>query len=150
MADFVLNDAKGRIAEKAAGGADFVIIPMSAIDTQANLEDAYAGGSMIDDVLGDAANTEQTGSTWARYNIANGSVTETIDDTGNKVTITIPDTTWTAPLTGNDTVSLLFAEDVTVDADSPVLTHHDFPVTTDGNDVTADFPLAATGLWSAA
>lgn len=147
MADIVLNDAKGRIAEKIADGVDLQVVPLSAVDTDTNLEDAYGGGADLASVLGDAANTEQTGSTWSRKTISNASITLTVDDSGDLVKAIIPDQTWTGPAASNDVVALLVCEDNGgADSGDLVLTKHDFSVTADGNDVTADFD-GTDGFW---
>ena len=147
MGNIVINDALGRIAEKVADGADLILIPLSAVDTDANLKDAYAGGSNVDDILGDAANTERTTGGWVRKVILNASLTLTVDDSDDHVEVLIPDTTFTGPTTGNNVVALLIAEDAATDTLRNGLTSHAFVVTTDGNDVTADFSDAA-GFWS--
>lgn len=145
MADIVLNDALGRIAEKVADGADLIIVPLSAADVDGTVKDA---GPDLATVLGLAGTTEQTGSTWVRKTILNAAITLTVDDASDLVKVIIPDQTWTAPLAGNDTTDLLVCEDGASDAARPVLTMHDFIVGTDGNDVTADFS-ATNGFWKA-
>lgn len=145
MADIVLNDALGRIAEKVADGVNIQIVPLSAADTDATIKDA---GPDLATVLGLGGTTEQTAGGWTRKAVANGSLTLTVDDTGDSVRVEIPDQTWTGPTAGNDTVALLVAEDNGgADSGDAVLTKHDFAVTADGNDVTADFN-PATGFWS--
>lgn len=146
MANIVLNDALGRLAEKIADGADLIVIPLSAVDTDVNLKDAYAGGSNLDDVLGDAANTERTTGGWGRRVHLNAVITETIDDAADDVTISLVDSLWTSVTAGNDVVALLICEDAATDALRNVITKHDFAVTTDGNDITADFD-DANGIW---
>lgn len=142
MADIVLNDALGAIAEKVKDGVDLQIIPLSAADTDGTIKDA---GPDLATVLGLAGTTEQTTS-WTRKVVANGSVTLTVDDAGDQVTVTVPDQTWVGPTTGNDVVAILIAEDNGgADSGDHVLTKHDFAVTADGNDVTADF---GTSFWS--
>lgn len=143
MANIVLNDALGRIAEKIADGADLIIIPLSAVAADATLKDE---GPDLATVLAGTSN-EQTGSTWSRKTVANGSVTLTVDDSGDEVRAEIPDQTWTGPAAANNVVALLVCEDGASDAARNVLTKHDFAVTTDGNDVTADFN-PTTGFWS--
>ena len=149
MADIVINDSLGRIAEIFADGGDFIMLPLSASDSDALMKDGYGGGNptFLDDFLGAAGNTEQTGSTWTRKAVANASVTVTIDDGADSVRVSVADQTWTAPLSGNDTVKLVLCLDGASDAVREVLTVHDFAVTTDGNDVTADIN-PANGWWS--
>lgn len=149
MADIVLNDSLGRIAELFQDGADFIMLPMSATDSEALMKDGYGGGNptFLDDFLGAAGNTEQTGSTWTRKTVANASVTITIDDSADSVRVSVADQVWTAPLAGNNTTKLVLCVDGASDAVREVLTVHDFAVTTDGNDVTADIN-PANGWWS--
>jgi hypothetical protein len=145
----MLNDEKGRLAEVIDDGADLIMVPMSACDADATIRDGYAGGHDLATVLGEAGNTEQTGSTWARKVIANASVTVTIDDANDKVIVIIPDQTWLAVAASNDTVALLICVDGASDAARRVIGRWDFAVTTDGNDVTADAD-ATNGIWQAA
>lgn len=140
MADIVLNDALGRIIEKIADGADIRIVPMSAVDADGTLKDAYAGGSDLATVLAEAGNTEQSGSSWERRQHLNSAITITVDDPTDKVILILDaDDTWSAVAAANDVVALLICEDGVGDANINVLTKHDFSVTTDGNDVTADY-----------
>ena len=149
MADIVLNDALGRIAEIFQDGGDFIALPMSATDADGTMKDGYGGGNptFLDDFLGAAGNTEQTGSTWDRKTVPNASVTITIDDGANSVRVSVADQTWTAPLAGNNTTKLVICLDGASDAVREVLTVHDLAVTTDGNDGTADIN-PANGWWS--
>jgi hypothetical protein len=144
MANIVLNDALGRIAEKIADGVNIQIIPLSAQDTDAVIKDA---GPDLATVLGLAGTTEQVAGGWVRKTVTNGSLTLTVDDTGDLVKVIVPDQIWTGPTAPNDTVALLVAEDNGgADSADAVFTKHDFAVTADGNDVTADFDAAA-GFW---
>jgi hypothetical protein len=73
------------------------------------------------------------------------------DDTNNRYDLDIPDITWTA-LGGNAVSKLLvcFDPDSTAGTDSSIvpLTAHDFVVTPDGSDVTAQ--IAAAGFYRSA
>ena len=147
MGNVVLNDAKGAIAEIIRDGADLIVIPLSAGDTDANLADGYGTSpTTLDNFLGGAPN-EQTAGGWSRKVIANGSITLTIDDSGNLAKVILPDQTWTGPTAGNNTTDIAICIDGASDAVRRVLTVHDFVVTADGNDVTADFH-ATNGFWS--
>jgi len=149
MADTALNDMKGRLAEIIGDGGDIIVLPMSAMDADATFEDGYAD-AFLATVLGAAGNTEQTGSTWSRKVHLNAAVTTTQDDTNNLVRIILDvDDTWTAVLAGNNTVALLICEDGASDAVRRVIGKWDFAVTTDGNDVTANYDQTL-GIWTAA
>lgn len=143
MANIVFNDGLGRTAEKVADGADLIIIPLSAADTDATLKDA---GPDLATVLGLGGTTEQTSGGWSRLTVTNASLTLTVDDSGDRVLVIIPDQSWAGPTAPNDVVALLICEDGASDAARNVLTKHDFAVTADGNQVNADFD-DTNGFW---
>jgi len=74
------------------------------------------------------------------------------DDTNNRYELDIPDQTWTAVAAGTAWTDLLvcFDPDTTAGTDSSIipLTLHDFAVTPDGSDITAQ--IAATGYYRSA
>ncbi len=149
MANTALNDMKGRLAEIVADGGDLIVVPMSAVDADGTFADGYAD-AFLATVLGAAGNTEQTGSTWARKVHLNANITITIDDTNDLARVILDvDDTWTAVAAGNDTVALLICEDGASDAARRVIGKWDFVVTTDGNDVTANYDQT-NGIWTAA
>ena len=149
MPETALTDMKGRFAEIVADGGDVIVVPMSADDADAVFEDGYAD-AFLDTVLAAAGNTEQTGSTWVRQVHLNAAITTTADDTANLWRVILDaDDTWTAVLTGNNTVSILICEDAATDALRRVIGKWDFVVTTDGNDVTANYDQTL-GIWTAA
>lgn len=154
MGNVVTNQAKGRIrtfADDAAGGvaaAAFILVPLSA----AEADDAYVDHDDLGALLGAAGNTELTTGGWNRKTIEDADITVTIDDTNNRVDIDVPDQTWTAVSAGNDSVALGFNYDndtgAGTDANITPMSKHDFAVTTDGSDVTAQ--IDAAGLLRAA
>lgn len=152
MADTALNDMKGTLAALINQGADLQVIPLSAVDADGTFEDGYAsdtvaGGSGILDAAG---NTEQTGSSWARKTHLNAVITSQVDDTADLWRIIFDgDDTWSSVLTSNDVVALLIAEVGGGDGVDRVFGKWDFAVTTDGNDVTANYDQT-NGIWTAA
>ncbi len=152
MADTALNDMKGRLAEIIEDGGDLQVIPLSAVDADGTFEDGYAtvfvaGGTGILDAAG---NTEQTGSTWVRKTHLNAAITNAVDDATDLWRVILDaDDTWTAVLAGNNVVALLIAEVGGGDAVDRVIGKWDFAVTTDGNDVKADYDQSL-GIWTAA
>jgi len=79
------------------------------------------------------------------------SITVTYDDSGDKVDVDFPDQTWTAVGAGdgwNDIV-IGYDSDTTTGTDANILPHtqHDFVVTPDGSDITAQ--VATAGYFSA-
>ncbi len=149
MGDKALTDMKGRLAEIVNDGADLQVIPMSAIDADATFEDGYANAT-ITTVLAAAGNTEQTGSTWVRFTHLNAAITSSADDTANLWRVILDaDNDWLAVLAGNDTVSILVAEVGGGDGVDRVIGSWAFVVTTDGNDVKANYDQTL-GIWTAA
>jgi hypothetical protein len=146
MADFVFNIAKGKVkyyAELPATNDALIIVPIEATgvevdDTLNNYDDLLA--------LLAASNNEQA--TMGRKTVSTATVT--VDDTNNRVDIDIADQTWTAA-TGNAVSDLLvcYDPDTTGGTDSTVipLTCHDFAITPDGSDVTAQ--INAAGFYRA-
>ncbi len=149
MADTALNDMKGRLAEIIGDGGDIIVIPMSADDPDGTFEDGYAD-AFLDTVLGAAGNTERTTGGWSRKVHLNANITGQVDDTADLWRIILDaDDTWSAVTAGNDTVSMLICEDGASDAVRRVIGKWEFVVTTDGNDVTANYDQTL-GIWTAA
>lgn len=148
MADFVFNVAKGHVSEYAVrvlnadpANAEFVVVLLDASVADATAED-------YDDlaaVLGDAGTVEATFTNYARKTtpteIAN--LTRTVDDVNDRVDLDVDDIVWTAAGNGanNTLTDLLFCFDsdtgAGTDANIVPCTQHDFAVTTDGSDLTA-------------
>lgn len=148
MANEVMNIALGRFAHWATlpAAADAIIaVPLEATGLEA---DGILNNYDDLSTLLAASNNEQT--TIGRKTITSG-VTVTIDDTNDWVDVDLPDPVWTAA-TGNALGKLLFCYDgdtgAGTDANILPLTYHDFAVTMDGSDVTAQ--LAAAGFARAA
>lgn len=143
MADFVFNIAKGRVVEyynrvesNDPAASALILVPLSLSGTEAQGQD-------LDDlaaVLADANFTEQATS-WTRKTLTDVQLVAlpAPDDTGNLYGVAVPEVTWTAPASPNNTTGLLVCYDADTgagtDANIIPLTHHDFAVTADGNDV---------------
>lgn len=144
MANFVFNIAKGRIVEfyNRAENNDptnsaLILVPLSQSGTEAQGQD-------LDDlaaVEADANFAEQTGGGWVRKTLESVQLASlpAPDDTNNRYAVALPSVTWTGPTAGSNTTGLLvcYDSDTTSGTDSNIipLTHHDFVVTADGNDV---------------
>lgn len=146
MADIVFNIAKGKIAYYAglpASNDALIVVPIetTGIVTDATFVD-YDNLSLL---LAGASN-EQT--TMGRKTAA--SVTVTVDDTNDRVDVDIADVVWTAA-TGNAISALVICYDpdttTGTDADLIPLTKHDFVVTPNGGDITAQ--IATGGFFRA-
>lgn len=156
MADFVFNRSKGRFTEFAERvnandptNAVLRVIAWNTSETDAVLMD-------LDDVAAIEANAstaEVTNSGYARKTLDQaGGITITYDDTNNRVDVDCPDQTWTSVAAGSawTDLSFVYDSDSTAGTDANVLpgTFHDFAVTPDGSDITAQ--IATGGFYRAA
>lgn len=155
MADFVFNISKGRVAELAnrvnnndptEASLLVVVLATSGLESDATLEDK-------DDLAAIVSGTtnEVTNSGYARKQLTEaGGVTVTTDDSNNRVDVDIPDQTWTAVAAGDGWSKLLVCYRPTnagADSTAIPLTAHDFIVTPDGSDITAQ--IASGGFFRA-
>jgi len=156
MANIVFNIALGRVAElynrvdlndPANAALIIVVLATAGIETDAILKDK-------DDLAAVVAGTtnEVTNTGYARKVLTDADIVAFApDDTNDRVDLDIPDQTWTGVLAGdgwNDIV-VCYDSDTTVGTDTAIvpLTLHDFVVTPDGSDITAQ--IAATGFYRA-
>lgn len=145
MADFEFNIAKGHVAEYVSrvenndpANSAIILVPLSASGSEAQGQDL----DTLAAVEADANFAERTSGSWVRKTLTDSDFTagdiET-DDTNNRKNVKLPQVTWTAPAAGNNTTGLLvcYDPDTTAGTDANIipLTHHDFAVTTDGNNV---------------
>lgn len=153
MADFVFNVAKGKVAQyctnvdtSSPANSRLKLIPIesTSIEADSTMKD-------YDDLASLLAGTSNEQTTMGRKTLTSTDVTITVDDTNDRVDIDISDITWTAA--GGNAISKLVIvycpDGVTPGADSTFipLTAHDFSVTPDGSDVTAQ--IAAAGFFRA-
>lgn len=156
MGNFVFNRSKGRITEfaervNANDPTNSVIVILalatSGIETDAVLLDK----DTIADVVSGTTN-EVTNSGYARKSLdQSGGITITYDDTNDRVDVDCPDQTWTAVVAGDAWNDIVFGydSDSTTGTDANILptTQHDFVLTPDGSDVTAQ--IAVGGFFRA-
>lgn len=153
MADQIFNIGLGRVHELAirvngndpANSAFIVaVLATAGIETDAVLKDK-------DDLAAVVAGTtnEVTNTNYARKTIT--SITVTVDDSNDRVDLDIADQTWTGVAAGDGWNDFLvcYDSDTTggTDANIVPLTMHDFVVTPDGSDITAQ--IAAAGFYRA-
>lgn len=156
MADQVFNIAKGRVAEfyfridnnDPANSAFIILILATAgIESDATLVDVDTVSALVA-----GATNEVTNAGYARKTLTDADLTAFApDDTNNRVDLDIPDQTWTGVAAGdgwNDFV-VAYDSDTTGGTDANVVpcTMHDFVVTPDGSDITAQ--IAAAGFFRA-
>jgi hypothetical protein len=148
MADFVFNVAKGHVSEYASrilandpANSAFVVVLLKASVADATAKDY----DDLSAVLGDAGTTEAVFTSYVRKTLddVGDGLTRTIDDTNDRIDIDVSDIVWSPAGNGaNDTLTdLLFTYDsnTTAGTDANIVpcTQHDFEVTTDGSDLTA-------------
>lgn len=154
MANFPFNIAKGRAVElynhvksNSPAASELVLIPLSASDTEANAQDA----DNVTAVLATAIDERTTGG-WVRKDLSDSLLAAfpAPDDTNNRYDVSLPSVTWTTPAASNNTTGLLVCYDASgSDADGTLLplSHHDFAVTTDGNDVILNAGVFYRASW---
>lgn len=156
MADQTFNIALGRVVEfyvridgndPANSAFIIMVLATAGIEADATLKD-------VDTVTALVAGTtnEVTNSGYARKVLTDADLTAFApDDTNNRVDLDIPDQTWTGVAAGdgwNDVV-VAYDSDTTSGTDAGIVpcTMHDFVVTPDGSDITAQ--IAAAGFFRA-
>lgn len=156
MADQIFNIALGRVAElynrvdindPTNSALIIVILATAGIESDAVLKD-------LDDLAALVAGTtnEVTNTNYARKVLTDTDlVAFAPDDSNDRVDLDIPDQTWTNVLAGdgwNDFV-VNYDNDTTGGTDANIVpcTMHDFVVTPDGSDITAQ--IATAGFYRA-
>jgi len=158
MADLVFNVAKGRVAElyrrvdindPANAALVVVLLAASGIETDAVLRDKDTLADLVAGTTDEATNTG-----YARKVLTDADlVAFAPDDTNDRVDLDIPDQTWTAVAADGTgaigDLTIHYDSDTTGGTDAGIepLTLHDFAVTPDGSDITAQ--IAAAGFFRA-
>jgi hypothetical protein len=148
MANFVFNIAKGRVVEyynrvenndPAASALVVVVLATTGLETQAVLEDADTLAAVVA-----GTTNEVTGTGWDRKVLTDVELAAfpAPDDTNNRYAVPIPTFNWTPAAAADDASALLVCYDADTaagtDANIIPLTHHDFTVLTDGNQVVVN------------
>lgn len=154
MADFVFNQALGRVIEYCnrvesndPTNAALVLVVINTSATDATLKDL----DTLAAVTGDANTAEVTNTNYARKTLANGSLTISVTDGGDTAEVDFADQTWSSIASGDGWTDLLvcYDSDTTAGTDANIipLTCHDFVVTPNGGDIT--FQVNASGFFQA-
>lgn len=155
MADFMHNQAKGRMvgwADRVNGNdpanAAVIVAVINTSATDATLRDLDTFAA----IEADANTAEVANSGYARKVLTDASgITVTVDDTNDRTDVDIPDQTWAGVAAGTawTDVQTGYDSDTTAGTDSNIVpgSQHDFPITPDGSDITAQ--IAAAGIWRA-
>ncbi len=158
MADQVFNIAKGRGVEwvtriNANDPANSVVIVewINTTATDATLRDLDTFAQIESDA-NTAELTSGSNANYVRKTLTDASsLTITVDDTNDRTDVDMPDQTLTALGAGTAITDMVtgYDSDSTGGADSAIVpwTMHDFAVTPDGSDVTAQ--IAAAGFFRA-
>jgi len=145
MADLVFNIAKGRVVElynrvQTNDGANSALIVV-AVDANGETDANFRDFDDLAALLASTAN-EVTNTNYARKVLTDADLSAiSVDDTNDRFEVDIPDQTWTSISAGDAWTDLIicYDPDSTAGTDSTVipLTLHDFAVTPDGSDITA-------------
>ena len=156
MANLVFNIALGRVAElynrvdlndPANSALIIIILATAGIEADAVLKDVDTVTALVAGTTNEVTNTG-----YARKTLTDADIVAFApDDTNERVDLDIPDQTWTGVVAGdgwNDFV-VCYDNDTTTGTDANIvpLTLHDFVLTPDGSDITAQ--IAATGFYRA-
>jgi len=156
MADLVFNVAKGKVNEYVArvDGNDptnsaLIVVAIVSTDTDAAIRDVDTLSALL--ALSNTAEATNTG--YARKTLTDTDVTApTPDDTNDRMDADIPDQTWTSVSAGDNWTDLVICYDSDTtggtDANIVPLTLHDFSVTPNGGDITAQ--INSAGFYRAA
>ena len=154
MADLVFNIAKGRVVElynrvdtDDPTGCELVVMVIDANgETDANLRDFDTVSALLAGTANEVTNTN-----YARKILVGADLAAiAVDDTNDRFEVDIPDQTWTAIAAGSAWTDIIIAYDplgTGVDTNIIPLTLHDFAVTPDGSDITAQ--IDANGFFRA-
>jgi len=150
MADQIFNIALGRVAElynrvdlSDPTNAVLTIVVIDTSATDATLKDL----DTLALVLADGNTAEVTNTNYARIELDDTDIVAFApDDTNDRVDLDIPDQTWSAVAAGDSWTDLLicYDSDSTGGTDTNIvpMTQHDFSVTPDGSDITAQIDAA--------
>lgn len=157
MSNQVMNIARGKYgwygsdALGLAGANSRLVV---VVLEEAEADDVLNNYDNLGALLGAAGNVEATSTGYARKEHAAADVSFSVDDGANTAKVTIDtDDVWTAVAqAGTESwVKLLICYDPDnsggTDADLVVLSHHDFAVTPNGGDITADYDQTG-GVWA--
>lgn len=156
MTDFVFNIALGRVAElynrvdsndPANSALIVAVLAATGIESDAVLKDKDDLAALVAGTTNEATNTG-----YARKVLTDADLTAFApDDANDRVDLDIPDQTWVGVSAGDVWIDvvILYDNDTTLGTDANIvpLTQHDFSVTPDGSDITAE--IAAAGFYRA-
>lgn len=156
MANFVFNVGLGRSAEffnridsndPAAAELVVMLLAASGVESDATLRDSTTFADVVDGTTNEATNTG-----YAKKVLTDADIAFTVDHGNDRVDLDIADQTWTG--VANDGTGAIGDLVIGYDpvgsqtmADIIPMTLHDFAVTPDGSDITAQ--IATAGFYRA-
>jgi hypothetical protein len=155
MADLIPNIAKGTVAgyyQRVKSGDPStsrltIVVVNAGTTTDAQFRDF---DTLAQCLPGGGGSAEVTNTNYARKTLAAADlVAFSPDDANDRVDLDIPDQTWTAVVGGTAWTDLIICYNPAFSADSSIvpMTLHDFEVTPDGSDITAQ--VNAAGFYRA-
>lgn len=156
MADQIFNIALGRVVEfynridtNDPANSAFIVVVITTTATDATLKDL----DTLALVLADANTAEVTNTNYGRKTLTDADLTAFApDDANDRTDLDIPDQTWTGVAAGDNWTdfTMNYDSDTTGGTDANIVpcSQHDFVVTPDGSDITAQ--IAAAGFFRAA
>lgn len=146
MPNFVYNIGLGKTAalaervnanDPANSALVMMVLAASGIESDAVLKDKDSFADILSGTTDEVTNTGYS----RRIITDTGGITITVDDTNDRIEVDVPDQTWTAVAAGSNWSDIVFGydADTTLGTDASILplTQHDFAVTPDGSDITA-------------
>lgn len=151
MADFIFNVGKGKLAEFAArvnandpanSALVVMVLATAGLESDAVLRDKTTFADVVSGTTNEVTNTG-----YARKVLDQaGGITVTVDQANDRVDVDIPDQTWTAVGAGDGWSKIVigYDSDTTAGTDANIvpISAHDFVVTPDGSDITAQINAA--------
>ncbi len=154
MADFVFNVAKGRAVQFYKNVDDnspaAAVIRVFIIDNNAETDDNMGDTDDMTALFATLAN-EVTNANYANKSLDETNITLTLDDSANVYDVDIDDQTFSAIGAGDAWTDLVMAYDFDgsdTDGTTIPISNHDFVLTPDGSDITAQ--IDAAGIFRAA
>ena len=148
MANFMYNIGRGRahefsrrVLDNDPAGGELTVVVVNTTETDATLQDL----NDLAAILANANTAEVTNTNYARVDITDvsGGLTVTVDDTNNRVDIDISDITWSSVAAGDNWTDLMICYgEGGADSTLVPISQHDFVVTPDGSDITAQIDAA--------
>ena len=143
MADLVFNVSKGKVAELCQNVEDndpaAAVLRLFAI-VSTDTDDAIRDTDTISALLALGNTAEATNTNYANISMDETDITITVDDTNNRIDVDIADQTWSNIAAGDNWTDVVVAYDPDgsdTDTTTIPLTLHDFVVTPNGGDITA-------------